>query len=372
MALETENRHYPIPDQDAVPDESVTDAIVKARDAVLMIDADIFALLEALNGKAPTSHTHTIPQVDGLAAALEGKMDATKTFKLDDLTDVDGADAAQDNYVLVKTPSGAWVAQAASSALGDHEHSISQIINLTDELTARQLTSQKGQASGYASLDASGKVPTTQIPAAVVGAAMAGGTATTTPADGDRFAGVLAGAATVFYTTWANIKAALSALFVSKAGDTMTGPLAITGNTPQLTLTGSSNYISLVDNSGTAAATRHIHHNDGQLGFLNNAGGWMFRMTDNGALWTSQLGDFNTYWEGRCGAHQNAAVNRSVTASRMAGFTSVQPGSNSGVWENSGYVITYMQRLQSDAYVFGARQPQLFIANIGWFAAFPF
>ncbi len=375
MSLNTPNRNYPIPDENAEPDESVTDAVVKARDAILMIDADILAILTALNGKAAMAHTHSISDVEGLSLALLGKMAADKTFKLDDLTDVDGADDAQTGYVLVKTPGGLWVAQAASSALGDHNHTIAEVINLGAELTARQSVSEKGQAAGYASLDASGKVPTTQIPSSVVGAAMAGGQATTTPADGDRFAGVLAGAATVFYTTWANIKTALSSLFVAKAGDTMTGPLTINqgAGAATLTLNGGSNYITLTDNNN---ATRHIHHNDGMIGFLNSSGGWLFRMTDGGALWTQQFGDYNTYWEGRCVAHQNAAVNRSVTSSRMAGIVAVLM--NMGADDqgtdinNSAYVITRLYKGQPWRVTIESRQPQLYIANVGWFAAFPF
>lgn len=79
----------------------------------------------------------------------------------------------------------------------------------------------KGKADGVASLDSTGKVPPSQLPAltttATVGAAMAGANGKTTPDDGDAFTGVEAGSSTMFKTTWGNIKAALSALFYTKS-----------------------------------------------------------------------------------------------------------------------------------------------------------
>ncbi|QNQ40964.1 hypothetical protein [Brucella intermedia] len=90
-------------------------------------------------------------------------------------------------------------------------------------------TVDKGKPDGVASLDSTGKVPTAQLPAvtttATVGAAMAGANAKATPDDGDLFGGVLVGVSTMFKITWANIKAALATIFVSKAGDTLTGSL---------------------------------------------------------------------------------------------------------------------------------------------------
>lgn len=46
----------------------------------------------------------------------------------------------------------------------------SQIANLTTDLAACEKTANKGQANGYASLDSGGKVPTSQLPASVLGA----------------------------------------------------------------------------------------------------------------------------------------------------------------------------------------------------------
>ncbi|MCM0759932.1 hypothetical protein M7775_15345 [Sporomusa sphaeroides DSM 2875] len=45
------------------------------------------------------------------------------------------------------------------------QHPISAITGLAEALAGRQLTSEKGQANGYPSLDANGRVPITQLPA---------------------------------------------------------------------------------------------------------------------------------------------------------------------------------------------------------------
>ena len=55
----------------------------------------------------------------------------------------------------------------------------------------------------------------------------------------------------------------------------------------------------------------------------------------------------------------------------MAGYVEVLMA-NGSVINNGGYVLTMAQRVDRDQYRFGSRQPQLFIANRGWFAAFPF
>ncbi len=92
-------------------------------------------------------------------------------------------------------------------------------------------TVDKGQTNGVASLDSTGKVPSTQLPAltttATVGAAVAGANSKQTPDDGDFFTGVLAGGSTMFKTTWANIKAALSSVFLPLTGGTLTGAVEV-------------------------------------------------------------------------------------------------------------------------------------------------
>ncbi|WP_145960255.1 hypothetical protein [Rhizobium leguminosarum] len=72
-------------------------------------------------------------QITGLAAALAQKMDASTIFTLDSLDDVDGADAAALNYVLVKSATG-WRPSSASAALGLHQHAMSDIVGLMTAL----------------------------------------------------------------------------------------------------------------------------------------------------------------------------------------------------------------------------------------------
>lgn len=50
-----------------------------------------------------------------------------------------------------------------SSPGGPHTHAQADITNLTTDLAAKQATSEKGQANGYASLGADGKVPSAQL-----------------------------------------------------------------------------------------------------------------------------------------------------------------------------------------------------------------
>lgn len=140
--------------------------------------------------------------------------------------------------VGVTTPTGNN--DAANKKYVDDQDKLSVRIDAAQEFTLAQKKRardnieavgavDKGAAGGVAPLGADGKIASTYLPAltttATVGAAMAGANGKATPDDGDFFGGVLAGASTMFKITWANIKAALAAIFVSKAGDTLTGSL---------------------------------------------------------------------------------------------------------------------------------------------------
>lgn len=73
-------------------------------------------------GAAPSTHSHEISDVDGLADALSGKAPST------------------------------------------HSHEVSEVTGLQDALDGKQATSAKGQPNGYAPLDSGGKVPTANLP----------------------------------------------------------------------------------------------------------------------------------------------------------------------------------------------------------------
>lgn len=64
----------------------------------------------------------------------------------------------------------AQVVALAGKADVAHSHVTTDITGLDAALTARQEISEKGQANGYASLDATGKVPVSLLPAALLGA----------------------------------------------------------------------------------------------------------------------------------------------------------------------------------------------------------
>jgi len=136
------------------------------------------------------------------------------------------------------------------------------------------------------------------VTTATVGAAVAAANGKTTPDDGDFFAGVAAGASTMFKTTWGNIKAALTTLFDGRylklIGGTLTGNLQISNNGPTV-------HLRDTDNN----QTRNLHHNDGNIGFVASDGNWAFRVSDDGAMWSRSIGDINSRIEDRAYAHAN-------------------------------------------------------------------
>jgi hypothetical protein len=125
----TTTTNYNIPKPD--PADNVDDEFYRLQAAWDMIDLILFLVATEVAGKSNLGHTHPINQVTGLVAALASKMDASKTFTLDDLTDVDGAAAAALNYVLVKTAGGTWQPSSAIAALGPHQHAASDVVGLT-------------------------------------------------------------------------------------------------------------------------------------------------------------------------------------------------------------------------------------------------
>lgn len=100
-----------------------------------------------LAGKAATSHSHTLVNVTGLQAALDGKQDAGNyalSAHSHAISDVTGLQTALDG-------------KAATS----HSHAINEVTGLQTALDDKQ-------ASGtYATLDAQGKVPAGQLPSYV-------------------------------------------------------------------------------------------------------------------------------------------------------------------------------------------------------------
>ena len=109
--------------------------------------------------------------------------------------------------------------------------------NMVETSTAKVFTDDERDKLAALDLDAD------ETNAATVGAAVAGVSGKTTPADADMFAGVLSGSSDLFWSTWANIKSTLKTYFdalyapasiadvaagaLQRAGDTMTGTLVL-------------------------------------------------------------------------------------------------------------------------------------------------
>ncbi|WP_339760711.1 hypothetical protein [uncultured Hoeflea sp.] len=126
--------HFNLPKPDETAD--VDEEFIRLQGTLDLLDAILKSLQDLVNGKAATSHTHSIAQITDLATQLAAKMPASQTFKLDDLTDVSGADGAATGYLLIKSALG-WVPSSPIAALGAHGHLISEITGLVDALAAK-------------------------------------------------------------------------------------------------------------------------------------------------------------------------------------------------------------------------------------------
>lgn len=125
--------HYEIPKPN--PANDVADDVTVLQQAFDLIDALLFALAAVVAGKAATGHGHDMAAIAGLTEALASKMAADETFALEDLTDVDGAPEALNNYILTKLD-GLYVFRSALSVLGDHGHTIDEVTGLEGALDA--------------------------------------------------------------------------------------------------------------------------------------------------------------------------------------------------------------------------------------------
>ncbi|MGC4409623.1 hypothetical protein D4A92_19680 [Rhizobium rosettiformans] len=119
------------------PANDISLDVGKLAEAFDTIDAVMKLISDAVDTRAPVSHPHTMAQIEGLLSALAGKMNANQAFSLDSLSDVNGAGLAAIGYVLVKAANGQWLPSSPLAALGNHEHSIAQIVGLLQALAAK-------------------------------------------------------------------------------------------------------------------------------------------------------------------------------------------------------------------------------------------
>ncbi|WP_375669088.1 Bgr_08870 family protein [Bartonella sp. MR168JLCBS] len=102
------------------------------RENLTKIDQAMMEVEVKVDEKAPLKHTHTISDVADLEAALKGKMAADKTFSFTDLSDLEGAKDAANNYVLYKSSNNNFTFGSAVSLLGAHQHKTEDIVGLDD------------------------------------------------------------------------------------------------------------------------------------------------------------------------------------------------------------------------------------------------
>lgn len=100
------------------------------RENLNKLDQSFADVEKRIDQKAPSKHTHTISEVSGLETALKSKMAADKTFTFADLSDIEGAQEAANNYVLYKSSNNNFTFGSAVSLLGAHQHKTEDIVGL--------------------------------------------------------------------------------------------------------------------------------------------------------------------------------------------------------------------------------------------------
>lgn len=220
----TPNYNWPLP----LPQGNQIVEIKQIGDTISEIDATLKAFVDAYN-----DHKHKFGDIEQTPTTLEG-YGITDAFTS---AQVESAITESGNSLIQSfTQALAGLAETIGKALGlrvrvddAQEFTLAQKKRARDNIEAVGVV-DKGAAGGVAPLGNDSKIAGVYLPAltttATVGAAIAGANAKSTPDDGDFFTGVAAGGGTtMFKATWANIKTALSAVFIKKAGDILSGSL---------------------------------------------------------------------------------------------------------------------------------------------------
>ncbi len=109
-------------------------------------------------------------------------------------------------------------------------------------------------------------------------------------------------------------------------------------------IVGENQPASYIEMRDTDEGTRYVHNNSGLIGFLGKGGDWIFRVGDDGAVWTKQFGDLNSRIENRASDFAVARANERVakTGDIMSGDLEIRknyaalilhyPGIKRGLW----------------------------------------
>ncbi|UVV66767.1 MULTISPECIES: hypothetical protein [Brucella] len=364
----TANYNWPLPSPSGIQ----TNEVAKIATSFTAIDAKIKAFETSFS-----NHKHNFAELeekpttlggygitDGMTA--EAAAQAIKTA-VDDL--INGSGAALDTLKELADALGndPEFATTVGNALGVRVRvDAAQAFTLAEKAQGRSNIDalgmvDKGKADGVASLDSTGKVPPSQLPAltttATVGAAMAGANGKTTPADGDFFGGVEAGGSTMFKTTWGNIKTAITAIVNTIVSGNMAGrayPRRSDGVAMNFSWSGQGGQPSWLFGANEPGTDVRVYN---PANFSVNYA--------SSANYANSAGNANTVggWSQGTIADQD---NWRVTDTRFAGWVEHQMQKNEAWHAPSGYVFTYASRNSGDQYNFGARQPQIYIPNAGW------
>ncbi len=128
--------------------------------------------------------------------------------------------------------------------------------------------------------------------------------------------------------------------FTAAAGGIFNGDV----NTSGRFVVGRGQPSSQIIMSDSDEGDRSLHNNSGLIGFLGRGGDWIFRVGDDGAVWTKQFGDLNSRIENRASDFAIARANERVakTGDKMTGDLEIQktypalilhyPGIKRGLW----------------------------------------
>ena len=150
--------------------------------------SDITNLVTDLAGKASTTHTHAQSDVTGLVTALSNKVETSLLGAVSGVATLNGAgkvplaqlppmggtgDMLQSVYdtnnngivdAAEAVPWSGVTSKPSTFTPATHTHAQSDITNLVTDLAAKIPASEKGANSGVATLDVTGKVPSSQLP----------------------------------------------------------------------------------------------------------------------------------------------------------------------------------------------------------------